>query len=353
MNKGEWSEFYTFLRLLSCGKLYAADADLNKIESKYYPIEKVIRQSKEYKEPLFYEIEDKHIIIIDSSNNNKLSKISKEKFAINADKLLKIIKNASDSSFEAPEISNFTTELKSPLVKEKSSSKRDITLVIHDINTGYNPEVGFSIKSKLGAASTLFNANITNNIKYRIEGLHTLNSEELRELKKLKTKALIKELYRKNCRISFDSIADNQFGSNLQMIDSNFNIILSEILKLYYSGISNKINELTQKVSKENPCGIQNSGTASFYKHKIKAFLTACALGMTSTKHWDGSYNVSGGYIIVKENGEVLCYHVYNWNDFQEYLFNNTFIDTPSTTRHKFGKIEGNAVNLNFQIRFK
>ncbi|RTK92254.1 MAG: HpaII family restriction endonuclease [Rickettsiales bacterium] len=29
MNKGEWSEFYTFLRLLADGKLYAADANLN------------------------------------------------------------------------------------------------------------------------------------------------------------------------------------------------------------------------------------------------------------------------------------------------------------------------------------
>ena len=29
-NKGEWSEVYTLFKLLSEGKLYAADADLNK-----------------------------------------------------------------------------------------------------------------------------------------------------------------------------------------------------------------------------------------------------------------------------------------------------------------------------------
>ena len=32
-NKGEWSELYVFLKLLGSGILYAADADLNKIEN--------------------------------------------------------------------------------------------------------------------------------------------------------------------------------------------------------------------------------------------------------------------------------------------------------------------------------
>ena len=73
---------------------------------------------------------------------------------------------------------------------------------------------------------------------------------------------------------------------------------------------------------------------------------------MTSKKPWNGSFDVSGGYIVVKENGDILCYHLYNWEDFQEYLFNSTFIDTPSTTRHKFGKLEGDKLKLNFQIRF-
>jgi len=42
-NKGEWSELYTFLRLLADGKLFAADGQLNKIESIYFPIIKIIR----------------------------------------------------------------------------------------------------------------------------------------------------------------------------------------------------------------------------------------------------------------------------------------------------------------------
>ena len=65
----------------------------------------------------------------------------------------------------------------------------------------------------------------------------------------------------------------------------------------------------------------------------------------------------NGGYIIVKENGEVLAYHLYNRDTFERYLLDNTKLDTASTSRHKFGKIyvEGDKkfINLNLQIRFK
>ena len=40
-NKGEWSELYAFLRLLSIGKIYAADENVQKIKDVYYPILKI------------------------------------------------------------------------------------------------------------------------------------------------------------------------------------------------------------------------------------------------------------------------------------------------------------------------
>ncbi|MBN9542809.1 MAG: HpaII family restriction endonuclease [Alphaproteobacteria bacterium] len=351
MNKGEWSEFYTFLRLLGDGKLYAADANLNKIPALYYPLIKIIRHSKCFKEPSFYEIDNENIII-NNENYNNLKKIPNDKFSVNANKLFKIIKDASCSSFEAPEIYDFITEIGSPLIKEKSSSKRDITVIIHDINTGYKPEVGFSIKSKLGGDSTLFNANITNNFKYRIEGLDNLNRDLIDSIRSLKAKELVKTLNLHKCTLVFESVIDSNFESNLHMVDSNFPIILAEMIRLYYSGYSKYIKDLICKVAETNPCGFKNNEIFPFYLYKVKGFLTACALGMTSKKPWNGNFDVLGGYIVVKENGDLLCYHIYNWNDFQEYLVNNTYIDTPSTTRHKFGYIEGNKLNLNFQIRF-
>ena len=64
----------------------------------------------------------------------------------------------------------------------------------------------------------------------------------------------------------------------------------------------------------------------------------------------------TGGYLIVKENGDVLCYHIYNRNEFENYLFNNTKLDTASSSRHDFGTIyeqnEELYFKLNLQIRF-
>ncbi len=353
MNKGERSEFYTFLRLISDGKLYAADANLNKIEGLHYPIIKIIKKSKKHKNPLFYEFKDNKVIILNSEDNSEIKQVPQEEFTINADKLLKIIKT-STSSFSIKEIEEFISEIGSPLTKEHSKSKRDITIVIHDINTGYEPEVGFSIKSRLGGKSTLFNANKdATNLVYTIRNFNELDSNQLESIKNLKAKKLGKKLNDYNCTIDFERVFDSCFESNLQMIDSNFPIILSEIIKLYYCSKLHMIKDLTAKVAEINPCKYKSNETFPFYEHKIKNFLTACALGMTSSIPWNGIFDVSGGYIIVKENGDILCYHIYNWNAFQDYLFNRTFIDTPSTGRHLFGSLEENSLKLNFQVRFK
>ena len=78
---------------------------------------------------------------------------------------------------------------------------------------------------------------------------------------------------------------------------------------------------------------------------------------MTPSKVWNGIYDATGGYLIVKENGDVLCYHIYNRNQFEDYLFQNTKLETASSSRHDFGKIYNengkSYFKLNLQIRFK
>jgi type II restriction enzyme len=77
---------------------------------------------------------------------------------------------------------------------------------------------------------------------------------------------------------------------------------------------------------------------------------------MTPSKVWAGKFDATGGYIIVKDDGEILCYHIYNRNQFEDYLIANTKLDTASTTRHEFGRVyqeEGKYfIKLNLQIRF-
>ena len=77
---------------------------------------------------------------------------------------------------------------------------------------------------------------------------------------------------------------------------------------------------------------------------------------MVPGKVWDGFTKAHWGYIVVKENGDVICYHLYNRDEFLEYLYENTKFETASSSRHDFWKIytEGSRcyINLNLQIRF-
>lgn len=116
------------------------------------------------------------------------------------------------------------------------------------------------------------------------------------------------------------------------------------------------MKDLVEQISKDNPLAFDLGENHAFYHYKIKRFLTDIALGMMPSKVWTGELDATGGYLVVKDDGEVLCYQLYNRNDFEDYLLNNTKLETASSSRHNFGSIynEGDKqfIKLNLQIRF-
>ena len=152
----------------------------------------------------------------------------------------------------------------------------------------------------------------------------------------------------------------SKFRNNLIMVDSLMPQICAEILLEYYnvSGQESKsIRELTCAITKRNPLNYDLRCHHNYYERKMKNFLTDVALGMTPKTVWNGKYDANGGYIVVKADGDLLCYHFYDRNLFEEYLYANTRLDTPSTTKFQFAQIvrqdDGALIlKLNFQIRF-
>ena len=353
-NKGEWSELYVFLKLLGSGILYAADADLNKIEDIYYPLIEILR--KENEQIKHYAKNDININIIDDAGNNILT-LPVAEFEEKAVLLLNAIKT-SDSTFSVPAIENFMQVIKCSKVKADSMDKSDIMLVLHDCKTYRNETFGFCIKSRLGNPSTLLNPGKPTNFIYEISG--NLSQEDIIKINRIDTRAKLRDrltaIKNKNCKLVFAGLENENFKANLQMVDSAFPLIISEYLFQYYSGNGSLISELTPKVREINPCNLNINLPHLYYEHKVKNFLTDIALGMTPATAWTGEYQATGGYIIVREDGEVLCYHLYNHNEFQKYLFKNTRFDTPSATRYDFGYIyeenEKLYIKLNLQVRF-
>lgn len=352
-NIGEWSELYAMLKLLADGKLYAADAQTNKIPSIFYDILKIIRYEKG--ETLEY-CRSSEIKVINAENKQVICSIPIRDFILYADKLLAGIKekNSKTGSFELPEVWSFAETIKCRTLKAKSSDKSDIHLLIHDAMSGRDEKLGFSIKSQLGSPSTLFNASGATNFIYKLTG-HSLNPNEIDSFDKFKRfKDKFEYLSSLGTEVAFVETENKTFEFNLKMIMTEMPAIFAEMIKCYYQGISHSIAEITDIVAAKDLISTLDNKILLHYK--VKEMLTNIALGMVPNTLWTGDYEATGGYIIVKDDGDVVCYHLYNQNAFKNYLFNNTCFDTPSKSRHGFGSIyekDGDQfIKLNVQIRF-
>jgi len=355
-NKGEWSEPYTLLKLLAEGKLYLGDENFNREKDFFYPIIKVLRHEKD--RSLDFSIQDKLIIV---SDGELVLKIPIIQFIENAKTCFENIKTAKrgNGSFEIPEIEKFLLSLSISTLKAKSKLKNDITIQVSDPNTFLSPTLGFSIKSQLGRPSTLVNASGATNFSFSIKG-KVLTDEEISQIKSVNEfSEKFKLLEGFGARLEFEKVDNEIFQSNLQTIDYNFDKILSELLVLFYSNdiaSENTIKKFIAKIAKKNSIGYNLNINASMYEMIMKKFLTDYALGMRAAEVWHRNYQATGGYLIVKDDGELVCYHFYFTKTLEDYLFNNTKLETPDPVRHKFGDVYvengKQKIKLNLQIRF-
>lgn len=353
-NKGEWSEVYALLKIIADRHLLAGGKNLSEIESLIFPIIKVLREESNGTFEFSY---DNDLVLI--KNNCEEFRVPISTFKNQAYFLLKKLKEKTSTTFSIPEIESFINTYKSHSIKAKSTVKSDIRIVIHDKRTCTNQELGFSIKSQFGGASTLLNPGKTTNFIFKIENI-VLSDLQIEEINNLNTKSKVKDRLNKisslGGALSFIKVESSIFSNNLILIDSGLHKILAECLKLYFSTGYSKTPDLVSALTQNNPLVYDLDDNHPFYVYKVKRFLSDIALGMTPSKVWEGELDATGGYLIVKADGEILCYHIYNRNEFEDYLFTTTKFDTASTSRYGFGTVyveNGQFYfKLNLQIRF-
>ena len=353
-NKGEWSELYTFFRLLSEGRLYAADSNTNKIPEIYYDVLKVLRD--ESGKILEYRREG-DIVVVNAETGTEVCRVPIKDFTVQANALYRGITtdHASErGAFELPAVWKFAKSMGLTTIKAKSADKADITLMVHDIKSGKDDTFGFSIKSQLGSPATLFNASGATNLTFKVtrKPLSSNQIDTFNNKKKFKEK--FEYLSDLGADIEFVAVDSDTFNFNLKMVTAEMPMILGEMLKVYYSGQANELGRIAELLGSRKIIGTLDDVT--YLRHNIKDLLTNIALGMVPGTKWTGDFEATGGYIIVKDDGDVVCYHIYNRNAFRNYMIDNTRFDTPSTSRHGFGSIyEENGeqwIKLGVQIRF-
>lgn len=349
-NKGEWSELYVLLKLLGQGRMYAANEKVEKIDEIYYPILKIIREEQKGC-AINYIIKEKDVSI--ETEGLVLALVPRGKIEAAADFLLKEI-SRHKGSFEIEEIAEFADGLKVTKIKAPSEDKTDIKMQIQDTHTNYIRDVGFSIKSELGNAPTLLNAGKTTNFIYKVQGITETQAKEINAIDtKTKIKDRMKRIKDYGGTLEYVDMNHQEFKRNLIMIDSSMPQIIGSLLLYYYDEEIKECVKLVELLGERDPLGY---GEDVIYAYKIKKFLCACALGMRPAEKWNGTDEANGGYIIVKEDGEILAYHIYNRNFFEQYLLDNTMLDRGSTSRHQYMSIyEENGemyIKLNLQVRF-
>jgi hypothetical protein len=363
-NKGEWSEIYVLLKLLGDGEVHAGDENLNEIKNLVYPIIMILRDEAEGKLKYLPENSD---VIIQTSDGTELLRLPAKEFEHQAITLLYAMQGAGGGigpkgAFSLPYTEDFMTKIHCHTLKAKSSDKTDIRIILHDRRTRLNTEMGFSIKSQLGGDSTLLNASKATNFNFKICG-GTLTDSDIVNINALNPKqkkviCRVQSIENKGCHLVFDKVDNPIFKNNLELLDSRLGEIIGLLLLEQLDQDTNMLKDLVKILSGKNPFHFDMSQSIPYYEYKVKNLLTSSALGMMPGKAWNGKYDANGGYLVVKESGDILCYHFYDRNRFEDFLYNNAYLERASTTRHDYAKIIKEAdgslsFKLNLQIRLK
>lgn len=354
-NKGELSELYAFFHLLAEGKLYSADENLQKTND-FVQVISITRTDN--KKELYFEIHNGNIQIIDALSAKKLLTFTRSDSKLLAKQILYDINNHTALQ---PKTQKQITQKQITKVKQKSTKKGDIQIRIYDPVHGISSDQEFSIKSFLGSDPTLFNANKTTNIIYKLleKNNSPLSKSEIIRINSITTGnkyiKRIKEIIASGYNIEFHSFQDKTFRLNLQIIDSDLPDIIAEAVLSKYRNKITKIEDVINFLHRTNPMMYDLSEGHKFYEYRIVNFLVEAALGMTSKTVWSGEYQVIGGIIIIKPNAETLCYHLIDFNKFKSYLKSSSRLDNPSGSKMGYGDLYEESgesfVKLNFQVK--
>ena len=213
----------------------------------------------------------------------------------------------------------------------------------------------------IGSSATLLNASGATNFVYRIKGC-TFSDKEIECINAIdsRTKIIdrIAAIERKGGKLVFDKVDNDTFRRNLDMIDLGLGATIAQLLLEQFNIGARMFDELTDALAQSNPLGFDKADAVEVYTFKLKKLLTSAALGMMPSKKWSGKYDANGSYLVVKKDGEILCYHFYDQNRFEDFLFKNAYLERGKTRRHGYASLyrdeDSNVYfKLNLQIRLK
>ena len=284
------------------------------------------------------------------------------------------------TTFTSEEVEQFLNSIhifnpKSPAqaVSKFCGGTVDIVIETKD-RSGVNRILGFSCKSDLRSSSTLLNASHDNtNFVFEITG--DMDDEKMKHFnslfKEIKRKGKIcldiatsermRYLHSLNCDIQFIQTAKPTAKENLIKCGGIEmpTIVAGLLRKFYFENLSGPttINDCIEYLTENDVAGYGFDDLKETYQNKIANFLLCTFTGMRLGKKWNGRQEVNGGYIVVKNNGDVIAFHSTIADEFKDFLINKMIMESPPHGRHKdmcIYKENGHYyLKLGIQLRFK
>lgn len=341
-NRGEWSEFYAFLKLISTGKLRVLDGeDRTSVDVRVGSVQKG-GQSFVLSPPSIFQV-----LPGGTSTRPRLRPIrAVSGLGESVDQLLSHIRT-SRGSFRHPESEELARSLGVSVQSDRTLSKGDLSLSFVRPDSGLQtPKHQVSVKSWLGSDPTLFNASVQGTrLIFQVSGL---DDETLLVLaaSKDKPKETIKAVLTAGGVLTFVRFARREFSQNLGSLRARDAI--AQMVLMHFSKSTRGKTTMNWVLEQKNTNEERRPLRAA-----LREFLRAAALGMTASEEWNLDMTASDNYLIVDADGELLC--ILGRNKLEEHLFRLAYVDTPSTSRHDYGypyMANGRwEIALNFQIR--
>jgi DNA (cytosine-5)-methyltransferase 1 len=141
------------------------------------------------------------------------------------------------------------------------------------------------------------------------------------------------------------------------MVDSLMPEIISHIFLAFYKNRISAISKVIDFIHEQSHLNAQiHYGDKLVLQNKVQKLLVDVLLGFFAGTKWNGAYQANGS-IVMKNSGDCVAFHIIDLESLKKHLYENIKLDTPSTTRHRFGKLfvekDGTLYfKLNLQLRF-
>lgn len=375
-NNGEWAEVYIFFKVIADRKLYAADAAFNPIKDVFLDVIGVVRE--EVKGQVYrYKTGDVVTILL---NQQPVGRIPVGEFVKYKNLLWQLLENNTKTTFSSSEIEEFLNSIyvykpKSPaqIVSKFCGGTVDIVIETED-RGGVNRILGFSCKSDLRASSTLLNASNDNtNFVFKVSGpmddekmarFNGMFREVVRRGKReydVATADRMKYLHEIGCDISFVDTCKQRAKINLIKCGGKEmpSIVAGMLKKFYFENFSGRtsMEDCIEYLANHDVADYGFDGLYETYRSKVAQLLLCTFTGMRLGKDWDGRQSVNGGYIVVKNDGDVVAFHSTVADEFKDFLVAKMSMESPSHGRHKDMVIykdgDGYYLKLGLQLRFE